>query len=303
MTRSLPRTCLLLLVAFLLLAPAQSQAGVFKNLADSVGKTLEDYNNDMWTGENSVGKSVLNGKGSFNERFSATAAALGRAQDNAKGNMQAVWKAVKDIVLWLPRKLNALFNKLMGKVRWFVDRLNQINGGGSPGAPVSMADAAAHASLSPSLEDDVQALSGLRDLLSEDPEKVEARRLSPEELLNEMDDGRPADAPGAPEVPDASVFPKIFRMTDAIEVNDNRVEARKRIRLAWVTSLDQALGNAKVQEAADLIRSSTELYTGDPAPMVRAMDVLAKRHPRYAATLTKTAKRMENLATRASQDP
>lgn len=324
MNRSLPRTCLLLLVAFLLCAPVSSQAGVFKNLFDRAGKTLEDYNRDMWTGENSVGKTALNGKGGFNQRFEAVAAAMTRAQDNAKANLKAVWESLKDIALWLPRKLDAAFRKLMGKITAFANRLNQLNSGGTvkerwanltgqgPGAPQSMARASLEA---PETSEAPQPYAELRDLLAEDPTRTGPRasvEVVSQEILSELASEEmasgpraPSDSPSAPESgsSDGEVFSQIFRMTDAIENGGNRGEARKRVRLAYVTTLDDALSRGKVAEAADMIRSSADLYQGDPGPMVRAMEVLSRRHPRYGATLKKSARRMENMARRASQSP
>jgi hypothetical protein len=321
-----PRFLFLLLAAFFLLSPVQSQAGVFKNLFDRIGKTVEDYNRDMWTGENSLGNTVLHGKGGFNKRFEAVAQAMGRAQDNAKANVKAVWESLKDIALWLPRKLGAAFKKLMDKVRAFGDRLADINsattvkerwrkltGGGAPGAPSSMNSLprASQEAPAPSSQDILTGpLSGLRDLLTETP-TPDASLAAPASqskdftnLLARLNKQRPEGAPGAPSSSvDPSVFGDIFQLTTAIKDQPHQKEARKRVRLAYVTTLDEALGSARVQVAADLIRSSSDLYQGDPGPMVRAMSVLAHRHPKYAKSLTQSARRMENMSRRASQSP
>lgn len=328
MRRSLTRMFFLVVAVLLAAGPAPAQAGVFRNLLDKVGKTMTDFNNDMWTGENSVGATAWKHEGGFFKTFDNTVAAFGRAQANAAGNLKEVWKAVKDIVLWLPRKIGAAFQKLMDKVNGFRDKLNAMNqgatvkdrwknlvgaGGGGGGAPAAMAFSAPSAPPpSGDLDGGDMDLADLDSLLSEDVGMASVDAEGPQapgasdpgptpledvaDILAELED-RPADAPGAPRASadgdeGADAFPKMFRLAGTIEEQPKRKEAHKRIRVAWVTTVDQALARRQVQDAAELIKNSGDLYTGNPAGMQKAMEVLAKRHPRYADALVRTSRRL-----------
>lgn len=336
MRRSLTRMLFLVVAVLLAAGPAPAEAGVFRNLLDKVGKTMTDFNNDMWTGENSVGATAWKHEGGFFKTFDNTVAAFGRVQANAAANLKEVWTAVKDIVLWLPRKIGAVFKKLMDKVNNFRDTLNGMNqgatvkdrwknltgGGGGGGAPtVSAFSAPSEPAFEPPSQPSGGAdggdmdLADLDALLSEDVGRASVDAEGPSapgssdpgptpiedvaDILAEFEE-LPEGVPSAPRAsaeagaPGAQAFPKMFRLSTTIKEADKRKEAAKRIRMAWVTTVDQALSKRQVQGAADLIKSSGELYTGNPAGMQKAMEVLAKRHPRYAKSLTRTAKRLAN---------
>ena len=331
------RLVLVFLAALVFVGPRSAEAGVFRNLLDKVGKTMEDYNRDMWTGENSVGKTPFKkGGGGFFKRFEDTAAAMGRAQDNAKANVKAVWEAVKDIVLWLPRKIGAAFGKLMDKVRNFMGKLGQMNqgatvkdrwknlvgvsnGAGGGGAGVQSFAGGGGGGFDDALSggeggdlptDELDALldGGDEALGSVDAEEA-ASGDDYADILAELGEGepegaRPSDAPGAPsDSSDADAFSKMFRLSGAVEASQQRREAKRRIRLAYVSSLDETLGKGQAQAAAELILRNGELYKGNVDGMQKAMGILARRHPKYAAGLQKAARRLGNLARRASQSP
>lgn len=327
MSRSLPRFFVIFLAAFLLVAPGQAEAGLMKNLLEKVGKTMTDFNNDMWVGENSVGGTVWNHEGGFMKTFDNTVAAFSRAQANAAANLKEVWKAVKDIVLWLPRKIGAAFKKVMDKVNAFRDKLNGMNQGatvkerfqnlvgGGPGAPsasplASMdltptgpSDSVLASQAAPPAAGDAEtgffAAAELSDLLGDAP----APRASADEaavagILADLEP-RPDDAPGAPSdalAEGAQAFPQLFQLAGSIEASAKRKEAHKRIRVAYLTTVEDALNRGKVREAARLIKSSGPLYKGNPDGMEKAMGAIASRHKRFAAGIQRVSKRLANGA-------
>lgn len=156
-----------LLAALILTLAPQAQAGLldhFKNLVDQTGTAIENYNQNMWTGEASLGKTAIKSvKGAFaqegvgnkvkglNAAVDTIVAAQVKAQDGALADVKTILNTLKEIALYLPKKLNELFMKAMGKIKAFIARLNELNeshlgvggggeGGGAAAAAAPMAD-------------------------------------------------------------------------------------------------------------------------------------------------------------------
>lgn len=147
----------------LALPAAQVQAGLldkFKELLTTSGTAMENYNKNMWTGDASVGNSLIKGVKDPNKKwhqvFDDVNGAHNTAMTQAGTDVKAFLKVLSDIVFWLPKKLQELFNKLMDKVRAFMEKLgkmnqgatvkdrwnNMVSGGGAPpagGAPEAAA--------------------------------------------------------------------------------------------------------------------------------------------------------------------
>jgi hypothetical protein len=148
-----------LLIAMFVVSVPQSQAGLlthFKNLVDQTGTAMENYNQNMWLGENSLGKTAISSvKGAFgqegvgnklkglNDAVDKIAAAQTNAQNGALTDVKAILNTLKEIVLYLPKKIQALFKKAMDKVRAFIQRLSDLNNAGGGGGNAGGGAAAA----------------------------------------------------------------------------------------------------------------------------------------------------------------
>lgn len=312
----------LVFAAAVLAAPA-SQAGVFRALLEKMDTAMNNYNNNMWVGDASVGKTVLKGLkgegGGFFKTFDATAAALNKAQDQALVDVKAVIKAVGDIVFWLPKKLKAAFDKLVGGINKFRDKLGAMNQGGTVkerwknlvGASGGGGGAQAMAFDSPEPEpasepeptpdaggSEQGPIDGdaLANLLGGEDASGAAASMSLDEIMDQY--GTPEDAPAAPggDEPDPENFGKLVDISYAIPSKDQQTEARKRIRVLYLVTLDEALAKNKLPEAAALIKSGSKLYRGNADGMKKAMESVASRHPTHGATIKRHATRMANLA-------
>ncbi len=312
-----------LFVGVLLLAPARVEAGLFKNLMQKVDKTMTDYAEDMF-GENGFGMKVWKHEGGFNKTFEDSAAAFNQAGLNAAANLKEVWGAVKDIVLWLPRKVQAAFGKLMTGVKNFVGKLASMNqgatakerfknlmglqgGGGAAQAFSAPAQNFAAPAANAGFADDMGDLDTdeLGALLSDDSEgkasltAEDASEEAPAEMEDVADilaemDARPSDAPSAPSqgLEDKAAFGKMFRLSSTIAKTPHRKEAHKRIRMVYITTLDKTLQSQDVKTAAALIKSNADLYRGNPQGMQKAMALLAKRHTKYSKSLIRVSKQL-----------
>lgn len=309
----------LVLAVTLFALPGRVEAGLFKNLLTKVDTLMNNYNQNMWMGENSLGNTVIKGVkgegGNFFQVFDSTVAALQNAQNQALTDLKAVWEAVKDIVLWLPRKIKEIFVKTINKLNAMnqgatvKDRWNNLvsggNGGGGGGAAVQggfesepTPEAPPSGGESGGIEND------LASMLSDDGERAS---MSADEALSfygaeaeraSADAAEAADAPSAPESMEATAegFGQLIDMSASIEKKEHQTEARKRIRLYYLTSVDTALHKGELSKAAAIIKSGTKLYVGNPDGMEKAMGVIAKRHPKHQAAMTKAVRRIANVA-------
>ncbi len=309
----------LVLAVTLFALPGRVEAGLFKNLLTKVDTLMNNYNQNMWMGENSLGNTVLKGVqgkgGNFFQVFDATAAALQNAQNQALTDLKAVWEAVKDIVLWLPRKIKEIFVKTINKLNAMnqgatvKDRWNNLvsggNGGGGGGAAVQggFESEPTPEAAPPSGGESGAIENDLASMLSDDGQRAS---MSADEVLSaygseeraSADADEAVDAPSAPESMEATAegFGQLIDMTSAIEKKEHQTEARKRIRLYYLTSVDTALHKGELTKAAAIIKSGSKLYVGNPDGMEKAMGVIAKRHPKHQAAMVKAVRRIANVA-------
>lgn len=299
-----PSFLVALFLAFLAVHPSPSSAGVLKNLYNAVSKTVEDYNNDMWLAEDSVGGSVVNGikgKKGFNQIFTDSVGAMQRAQDNAASNVKGIFKAIKDIVLWLPRKIQAAFNKLMGKVNDFRDKLNSMNQGATVKERwknlTGMGGAAQSFSGSSSVEESLDA--GDFDAFLEDSDAARGS-LSPDQVQDILaeNEAKGSSDPTQSQAP----YGKLMRLSRTIEADSKRSEAGKRIRKGFLVDLDQALTRKDPRPAAELLKSSLPLFAGNPEGMQKALEAVSRRHGKRGASVRRFASRLAKISQqRASQ--
>ena len=85
-------------------------------------------------------------------------------------------------------------------------------------------------------------------------------------------------------------------LTGSIEKKGNRVGARKRIRVAYLVSIDLALRSKDMPKAAALLNSGKPLYIGNADKMLQAMARVAKRYPKHEKAINVKAKKLANLA-------
>ena len=132
----------LMLTVLFLSNVAFVQAGVRANFWNAVGTTVEGYNADMLATGNAVNASLKEGK--ILEAFASYDKNIQVVGNNALANSKAVYKALKDIVLWIPHQIKKVWDKfvaILQKIRDQLAAMNQPGGltGGTPSAPSSKA--------------------------------------------------------------------------------------------------------------------------------------------------------------------
>ena len=123
------RYLLLSLLLVSLLAPA-TYAGVFSNLMNAIHKSVEDYNRDYLATGDAVTASLKEGK--LNAAFTAYEQNMMVTCDNALANTKAIYKALMDIVNWLPNKIKELWEKF---VAGLASIRETFSSGGRPQSP------------------------------------------------------------------------------------------------------------------------------------------------------------------------
>ncbi len=127
---------------FLLSAPFV-QAGIWGNFWTAIGNTVENYNADMLATGDAVNASLKEGK--VMEAFTAYEKNIQIVGDHALENSKAVYKALKDIVLWIPRQIKKVWDKfvaILQKIRDQLAAMNQpgaLTGNTTPSAPTTKA--------------------------------------------------------------------------------------------------------------------------------------------------------------------
>lgn len=109
-----------------------------KATIDAPGQAMTNFNANMW-GDNGLGAEAIKiGKEAITEKRLPKLTDFNRITDKqnavnaaAHADVKAMIKAVIDVVLWLPRKLQELFKKALGKVQEFAVRLDNMNKGAS----------------------------------------------------------------------------------------------------------------------------------------------------------------------------
>jgi len=103
--------CSLLLVLLTLAAPGSGTAGVLANLMNAIHKSVEDYNRDYLATGDAVNAALKDHK--LNGAFTAYEQNMLVTCDNALVNTKAIYKALMDIVNWLPNKIKELWEKFV----------------------------------------------------------------------------------------------------------------------------------------------------------------------------------------------
>ena len=135
---------LIVLLFFLLYAVNLAQAGLWSNLNDAMANLVNDYNTDMLATGDSVNSS-MQGEGSLggklNSAFDNYHTNIVTTGDHALENSKAVYKALRDIAMWLPDQLKKLWEKFVALLQGIRDKLNALNEqlGGSSEAAASKA--------------------------------------------------------------------------------------------------------------------------------------------------------------------
>jgi hypothetical protein len=113
------------------------QAGVWANFWNAMGTTVEGYNADMLATGNAVNASLKEGK--ILAAFAAYDSNIQVVGNNALANSKAVYKALKEIVMWIPNQIKKIWDKfvaILQKIRDQLAAMNQPGGlGGTPAAP------------------------------------------------------------------------------------------------------------------------------------------------------------------------
>ena len=119
-----------------------AQAGIWGNFWTAVGNTVESYNADMLATGDAVNASLKEGK--VMEAFTSYEKNIQVVGDHALENSKAVYKALKDIVMWIPNQIKKVWDKFVAVLQKIRDQLAAMNQpgaltGGSPSAPSTKA--------------------------------------------------------------------------------------------------------------------------------------------------------------------
>jgi len=133
---------IVIMLAVLLFSTTIVEAGVWANFWGAVGTTVENYNTDMLATGDAINASLKEGK--VLAAFDAYDKNIQIVGEHALANSKAVYKALKDIVLWIPNQIKKVWDKfvaILQKIRDQLAAMNQPGGltGGSPSAPAAKA--------------------------------------------------------------------------------------------------------------------------------------------------------------------
>jgi hypothetical protein len=286
-----------LLVALALITAPQLNAGLlqhFKNLVDQTGVAVENYNKNMWTGDASLGKTAINSvkaaagqkgvKAKFkglNDAVDKIAAAQTNAQNVALTDVKAVLNTLKEIALYLPKKLQAIFNKGMDKIRAFIKRLGELNQGDTVKARWANLTGGAAAG---------GGDAGGGDAAS---------------FAEDFGDGDLADALDGPAAPHASqsfsdldgAFGKMLAASSKLKGKKLK-KARNTIQASYLQALQLAFERDSREAAKALWAEAPALFRSAPQKMQRSIEnmaaqsgsALAKQFSKAAKRLSKSAK-------------
>jgi hypothetical protein len=279
MTKTCKRVLGLLLAAALVAPPADAGLlGKMRELLDQSGTVMTNFNENMW-GDSGLGATAINsvkgaakGEKKVLDVFTDITAAQDKANAAAYTDVKAVLKTVWEIITWLPRKLNELFKKALGKVNDFMgklaamnqgatvkDRFNNLVGGGGGGG--GGAAAVAPADLGGGGDDIGDFDAALADAASVDAE----------------------DAPMAPRASkslpsiDGSFGEMLDHSREGLE-GDRKKAATARIRKLYLSALDLAFGKDSSTGAKQLFEEAPSVFRGAPKGMQRAVESLADKH-------------------------
>lgn len=279
MNNTCKRALGLLLAVALVTPPAHAGLlGKFRELLDQTGTVMNNYNENMW-GDSGLGATAINsvkaaakGEKKVLDVFTDITAAQEKANAAAYTDVKAVLKTVWEIVTWLPRKINELFKKALGKVNDFMGKLDKMNqgatvkdrfgnlvgggGGGGGGAAVSPAPA----DLGGGADDVGDFDAALADAASVDAEGPMAPRASQslpsiDGSFGEMLDGARKGLEG-----------------------DRKKAGTARIRKLYLSALDLAFAKNSVAGTKQLFEEAPAVFRGAPKGMQRAVEGLADRH-------------------------
>lgn len=277
MTKTCKRALGLFLAVALVAPPAEAGLlGKMRELLDQTGTVMTNFNENMW-GDSGLGATAINsvkaaakGDKKVLDVFTDVTAAQDKANAAAYTDVKAVLKTCWEIITWLPRKINELFKKALGKVNDFMGKLNNMNqggsvkerfgnlvgGGGGGGGGAAIAEPASFGGA-----DDVGDFdAALADAASVDAEgpmapKASASLPSIDGTFGEMLDGAREGLDG-----------------------DKKKVATSRIRKLYLSALDLAFAKDSSVGAKQLFEEAPAVFRGAPEGMQRAVEGLAGKH-------------------------
>ena len=119
-----------LITVLLFCSAALSQAGLWSNLNDAQANLINMYNTDMLaTGDSVISSMQTTGPlgGKLNSAFDNYHNNIVVTGDHALENSKAVYKALRDIAMWLPDQLKKLWEKFVAWLQSIRDKLNALN--------------------------------------------------------------------------------------------------------------------------------------------------------------------------------
>lgn len=279
MTKICKRALGLLLAAALVAPPADAGLlGKMRELLDQTGTVMTNYNENMW-GDSGLGATAINSvKGAVKgdkkvlDVFTDITGAQDKANAAAYTDVKAVLKTVWEIVTWLPRKINELFKKALGKVNDFMgklagmnqgatakDRFNNLVGGGGGGGGAAVAPAAMGGGGGDDFDvgDFDAALADAASVDAEGPMAPRASKSLPsiDGSFGEMLDGARKGLEG-----------------------DRKKAGTSRIRKLYLSALDLAFSKDSAAGAKQLFEEAPAVFRGAPKGMQKAVTGLADKH-------------------------
>ena len=281
MKKTCKRLLGLLLAAALVAPPADAGLlGKFKELLDNTGTVMTNYNENMW-GDSGLGATAINsvkgaakGEKKVLDVFTDITAAQDKANAAAHTDVKAVLKTVWEIITWLPRKINELFKKALGKVNDFMGKLDGMNqgasvkdrfnnlvggggGGGGGGAPAAQPASLGGGEDFGDIGDFDAALADAASVDAEGPMAPRASVSLPsiDGSFGEMLDGARKGLEGT-----------------------KKKAATSRIRKLYLSALDLAFGKNSASGAKQLFEEAPAVFRGAPTGMQRAVEGLASKH-------------------------
>ena len=109
---------------------ALTRAGLWSNLNDAQTNLINSYNTDMLaTGDSVIASMQTTGPlgGKLNSAFTNYHNNIVITGDHALENSKALYKALRDIAMWLPDQLKKLWEKFVAWLQSIRDKLNAMN--------------------------------------------------------------------------------------------------------------------------------------------------------------------------------
>ncbi len=121
---------LLIVLTVFHLTISSGLCGLWSNLNDAIGAAVNDYNTDMLATGDSVITSMQTTASvgeKLNGAFTNYHTNIVITGDHALENSKAVYKALRDIAMWLPDQLKKLWEKFVAVLQSIRDKLNALN--------------------------------------------------------------------------------------------------------------------------------------------------------------------------------